>query len=62
LKYSYFFKLGVNLTADGDTGQLDAYVKNAEWDLEGIPYLIKSTVFLILLLHSFYCNKKSCCL
>jgi len=43
LKYSnksIFFKLGVNLTADGDTGQLDAYVKNAEWDLEGIPYLI----------------------
>lgn len=26
---------GVNLTADGDKGQLDAYVQNAEWDLEG---------------------------
>jgi len=28
----------VNLTTDSDTGQLDAYVKNAEWDLEGIPF------------------------
>ena len=26
---------GVNLTADGDKGQLDAYVQSAEWDLEG---------------------------
>jgi len=31
-----FLKIGVNLTTDSDTGQLDAYVKSAEWDLEGI--------------------------
>lgn len=31
-----FINLGVNLTAEGNTGQLDAYVKNAEWDLQGI--------------------------
>jgi len=28
----------VNLTTDSDTGQLDAYVKSAEWDLEGIQF------------------------
>jgi len=27
--------VGVNLTAESDKGQLDAYIKNAEWDLEG---------------------------
>lgn len=26
---------GVNLTAESDSGQLDAYVKSGEWDLEG---------------------------
>jgi hypothetical protein len=31
-----FLQIGVNLTTDSNTGQLDAYVKNAEWDLEGI--------------------------
>lgn len=37
LKISLFlFNIGVNLTTDSDTGQLDAYVKNAEWDLEGM--------------------------
>lgn len=30
--------LAVNLTANGVTGQLDAYIKNAEWDLEGIKF------------------------
>jgi hypothetical protein len=38
LKYSersFFENLDVNLTTDSDTGQLDAYIKNAEWDLEG---------------------------
>jgi hypothetical protein len=28
-------KIGVNLTAEGNLGQLDAYVQNGEWDLEG---------------------------
>jgi hypothetical protein len=32
----FFVKIGVNLTSDGDKGQLDAYVKNGEWDLESI--------------------------
>ena len=26
---------GINLTAESNRGQLDAYIKNAEWDLEG---------------------------
>ena len=30
-----FSSSGVNLTAESDQGQIDAYVKNAEWDLEG---------------------------
>ncbi|CAF4394787.1 unnamed protein product, partial [Rotaria sordida] len=25
----------INLTAESSQGQLDAYVKSAEWDLEG---------------------------
>jgi hypothetical protein len=28
--------IGVNLTADSNSGQLDAYVKSGEWDLEGM--------------------------
>lgn len=36
--------LGVNLTADGDTGQLDAYVQSAEWDLEG-KFVLMTTDF-----------------
>ncbi len=35
-KEMFFVKIGVNLTSDGDKGQLDAYVKNGEWDLESI--------------------------
>jgi hypothetical protein len=27
--------LGVNLTTEDSLGQLDAYVQNGEWDLEG---------------------------
>ena len=27
--------LGINLTAESGKGQLDAYIKSAEWDLEG---------------------------
>jgi hypothetical protein len=27
--------VGINLTAESSKGQLDAYVKSAEWDLEG---------------------------
>ena len=27
--------VGVNLTAEDSLGQLDAYVQNGEWDLEG---------------------------
>lgn len=30
------FVLGINLTAESNKGQLDAYIKNAEWDLEGL--------------------------
>ena len=39
-------KIGVNLTSEGDTGQLDAYVKNGEWDLEGIKK--KGEILLII--------------
>ena len=28
--------VGLNLTAESEKGQLDAYVKGAEWDLEGM--------------------------
>lgn len=30
-----FLFLGINLTAESNKGQIDAYVKSAEWDLEG---------------------------
>ena len=30
-----FSYLGVNLTAESNQGQVDAYVENAEWHLEG---------------------------
>jgi hypothetical protein len=29
------FSIGINLTAESNKGQLDAYVKNGEWDLAG---------------------------
>ena len=31
-----FISLGVNLTTKDSLGQLDAYVQNGEWDLQGI--------------------------
>ncbi|CAF1252210.1 unnamed protein product [Rotaria sordida] len=36
---------GVNLTTNSDTGQLDAYVKNAEWDLEAFVATRKAFVY-----------------
>ena len=39
MKY-ILFRIGVNLTSEGNTGQLDAYVKSAEWDLEGKEFQI----------------------
>jgi hypothetical protein len=30
--------IGINLTAESNKGQLDAYIKNTEWDLEGRLY------------------------
>jgi hypothetical protein len=30
-----FVYIGINLTAESNKGQLDAYVQNAEWALEG---------------------------
>ena len=33
-----FFFIGINLTAESNKGQLDAYIKSAEWDLEGRLY------------------------
>ncbi|CAF3581328.1 unnamed protein product [Rotaria socialis] len=35
----------VNLTTNSDTGQLDAYVKNAEWDLEAFIAVRKSVKY-----------------
>ncbi|CAF5161538.1 unnamed protein product, partial [Rotaria sp. Silwood1] len=35
----------VNLTTNSDTGQLDAYVKNAEWDLEAFIAIRKAFVY-----------------
>src|ERR1700722_12981730 len=33
--YVRHYCVGINLTAESNKGQLDAYIKNAEWDLEG---------------------------
>ena len=35
LNSRYLFNTGINLTAESNKGQLDAYIKSAEWDLEG---------------------------
>jgi hypothetical protein len=35
LSVPFFFHAGINLTAQSNKGQLDAYIKSAEWDLEG---------------------------
>ncbi|CAF4704426.1 unnamed protein product [Rotaria sp. Silwood1] len=40
-----FVPPGVNLTTNSDTGQLDAYVKNAEWDLEAFIAIRKAFVY-----------------
>ncbi|CAF2391554.1 unnamed protein product [Rotaria sp. Silwood2] len=40
-----FVPPGVNLTTNSDTGQLDAYIKNAEWDLEAFVAVRQAFVY-----------------
>ena len=38
---------GVNLTAESNKGQLDAYIKNTQWDLIGnLPIFLRIGCFL----------------
>jgi hypothetical protein len=58
------FSVGINLTAESKKGQLDAYTKNAEWDLEGRfdDFLLFEFVYFLL---DFYATnnalKYDCC-
>jgi hypothetical protein len=44
-----FTYIGINLTADSNQGQLDAYIKNAQWDLKGnlCYFLCASSQFIL---------------
>lgn len=68
-KFSFLlsFQIGVNLTTDSNTGQLDAYIKSAEWDLECMhfKFLMKFYFFLSLFYPAFVAIRKAviyeCC-
>ncbi len=57
--------VGINLTAESSKGQLDAYVKSAEWDLEGKRNDFLSYHFSLFFLSEFSATsnalKYDCC-
>jgi hypothetical protein len=56
--------VGINLTAENDKGQMDAYIKNAEWDLEGRLYVFLTLHFVYSTLDFSAVNnalKYDCC-